>query len=104
MLVFAELNLAKPSENFYYNRDWSKYSPDLLKDILRSTNLTFENDTVQEFWNTFENVLVNIVDKIAPMKRYSNFTIKTNNPPTLIKSKINRRKFLLQKTVILSTS
>ena len=96
VVVVAELNLAKSPESFYYNWDWSKYSPVLLNEILQSTDLTIDNDTVQEYWNTLENMLINIVDKIAPLKRFSNNSTAVSNPPKTIKSKINRRNNILQ--------
>ena len=99
-MVFADLNLIKPASKFYYNRDWSKYEPALLNEILCNTNLTFENDTVQEYWNTFENTLIKIVDEIAPLKQFCNDSSFNSKLPCPIKNKINRRKRLLRKNSI----
>ena len=76
-------------------RNWQSYTPAKLCNLLSQTNLIFENDTVQEYWNSLENVLINATDQLAPIT-----LIKTNesnqNVPLHIKAKLNKRNRLLK--------
>lgn len=78
-------------------RNWSNYSKNKLLDALASVNLDIETDTVQDTWNLFETIIIEIVDDLAPL-----ITINTNNrsnslvkTKTHIKRKLNLRKILL---------
>ena len=46
------------------------------------------NITFQNCWNDFENIVITIVDKLAPMKEFSNISVKYNPPPRYIQRKI----------------
>ena len=52
-------------------------------------------EDAQQYWNVFENMLVNIVDEIVPMVEYHNNVIKEKTPG-IIKNKINKRNRLLK--------
>jgi hypothetical protein len=52
-------------------------------------------DSIQEMWNSFEQEILTIVDKIAPLEEVGS-TIKRKVSKTL-KSKLNRRSYLLNK-------
>ena len=105
LLVKVELILVK---NCYRNvikikRAWSKYSPESLCKKLNYCNLlTFSNQcndaNVQEHWNVLENVIVTVIDSLAPIVTCENVPSRRNDKvPREIKSKINLRKTLLKK-------
>ena len=59
-------------------------------------NLIFENDSVQEYWNSLENVLINVTDLLAPLTLISPNNPFTEKVPKHIKAKINKRNRLLK--------
>ena len=77
-------------------RDWRKYSKEILITKLRNVNWNIQIEDAQQYWNVFENMLVNIVDEIVPMVEYHNNVIKEKTPG-IIKNKINKRNRLLKK-------
>ena len=51
---------------------------------------------VQQYWNIFENLLINIVDKIAPLVLFVNDQAKDSKCPIGIKNALNVRTRLLK--------
>ena len=96
VLAFVEINAAKPIAKKTFRRKWKNYTPALLIERLSHMDLCFENDTVQEYWNSLENVLINIIDEIAPLVEYSNEIPVNEILPALINRKLNKRKKLLK--------
>ena len=60
-------NLEKLQPVVSYRRDWSKYTTEILLEVLRSKNLDFEMQDIQENWNILEEILVKTTDQIAPI-------------------------------------
>ena len=60
------------------------------------SNIDFEIDRmhVQDYWNSFENLVVNVVDKLAPVVLFRNELGPRTKPPRIITAKINKRKRL----------
>ena len=79
-----------------YRRNWKSYEKDKLISLLEDVDWNSDDDTVQGYWNTFENKLINVVDVIAPM-RVESSNISSGILPKNIKTAINRRKNLLRK-------
>ena len=52
-------------------------------------------DCVQSYWNAFEDELIKVVDKVAPLVQFVNSSIK-QCPPISIKNRMNTRKRLLK--------
>ena len=78
-------------------RDWRTYTKELLCAKLAAVNWSIEIDSVQANWNKLENMLINIIDEIVPMRGFVNNTVKNNPPPPHIRNKLNVRKRLLKK-------
>jgi exonuclease III len=76
-------------------RNWRKYSMDVLIQNLSLVRWGTDVDSIQEMWNSFEQEILTIVDKIAPLEEVGS-TIKRKVSKTL-KSKLNRRSYLLNK-------
>ena len=62
--------------------------------MLNEVEWCYEIDDMQSFWNNMELKIVNIVDIIEPITKFSNNYVPPRIPP-LIKSKINKRNRLL---------
>ena len=79
-------------------RNWSNYTKDKLLNALAGEQFEIETAHVQDTWNIFENIIINIADQLAPLTPFK-ATPKLDKiiPPNVIKSKINLRKKLLNK-------
>jgi hypothetical protein len=62
----------RETTKYAYRRTWKQYNKERLIHMLSDVDWNIEEDTVQGFWNTFENKLINIVDTIIPMKIEAN--------------------------------
>ena len=77
-------------------RNWRQYTEELLIEELSTIIWQTEIDSVQEMWNSYENEIIKIVDKLAPIENTSNFIDRTTSSPAL-KRNLNRRNYLLKK-------
>jgi hypothetical protein len=53
-------------------------------------------DNVQEYWNVFENLLINVVDAVAPLAEFVNNIAKNTKPPKEVNNLLNVRKRCLK--------
>ena len=101
-LVLIELCLKLPNEKIQITRrDWSSYCPknynNMLLDRIVSSNISWQSLTVNEHWNTLENLIISVIDKVAPLKSFdANSAGKNLTLPIHVKSKINKRNRLLK--------
>ncbi len=65
--------------------------------MLSNIDWNIEDDSVQGYWNSFENKLIGVVDAIVPMTKFMNSNSQTSKLPPNLKNKINIRKRLLKK-------
>jgi hypothetical protein len=65
LIVVIDVTFKASCSNTCIRRKWHNYQPAKLTRILSQTNLMFETDDVQEYWNLLENVLINAIDKLA---------------------------------------
>ena len=72
--------------------------------MLSQVNWKICEDTLLNCWNDFENILIKIVDKLAPKKEFSNSSVKHNPPPRYIQRKINSRRRALKQFKIRPTT
>ena len=75
LLVYVELNLKDLTPvNCVFKRNRKNYNDAILKqklqDSLESVKFCWQDLNVQEHWNCLENLLVNIVDELAPLVVY----------------------------------
>ena len=75
-------------------RNWKTYSVDVLIQSLNQVRWGTDIDSVQEMWNSYEQEILKIVDKIAPLEEVGS-TIRRKVSKTL-KSKLNQRSHLLK--------
>ena len=76
-------------------RNWKHYSKEALTDELSRVLWQYEIESVQELWNSYEQEISTIVDKLAPIEEYNNNTKNKKHPST--RRKTNRRNNLLKK-------
>ena len=84
IMLNVAVNKSKPKTEF--KRDWRKYSKELLLSRLSNADWNIKYDTVQDYWNHFENQLVIIVDSIVPYIEFIDKDVKHATPQL---SKIN---------------
>ena len=80
-----------------FRRNWKGYSKEKLCEMLCDINWSIDDDCVQGYWNSFENKLIGVVDKIVPMTKFMNSNMQKSNLPPDLRNKINVRKRLLKK-------
>ena len=68
-------------------RDWRHYNKDALKSHFELVNWSMDYDCVQSYWNAFEDELIKVVDKVAPLVQFVNSYIR-QRPPISIKNKM----------------
>ena len=90
-------NNNQTQQTFNIKRNWTNYSKESLCTLLSETNWRIDDTSVQGYWNAFENKLIAIVDKVAPLATFVNNSCVRQDPPQGIKQKINLRKRLLRK-------
>jgi endonuclease/exonuclease/phosphatase family metal-dependent hydrolase len=95
-LIIFSLQCEKSVVGPIMRRDWRKYSRELFNSKLVSVNWDTEIDSVQQYWNVFEEALVSVVDEIAPMVPFVNNTVSRSQVPAPIKNKLNKRRRLLR--------
>ena len=66
-MIHFDINIPKQDEKKSMRRDWRKYSKESLSGMLAEITWRTGVEGVQQYWNIFENLLINIVDKIAPL-------------------------------------
>jgi hypothetical protein len=66
-MVNVVVKLNRPIPTTYHRRDWKRYNKGTLCSLLSGEDWNIQDDSVQSYWNTFENKLIQIVDNIAPM-------------------------------------
>ena len=77
-------------------RDWRQYSKNKLCDMLSILDWNINVDDVQEYWNIFENMLIDVIDNLAPLITFVGNEAKETKPPKPIKNAINVRHRLLK--------
>ena len=65
LLIIIDIPMANSAPTTFMCRDWYNYDPSKLVNLLNQSNLINENDSVQEYWNSLENVLINATNDVA---------------------------------------
>ena len=97
VIVIIELLNNKFPPSTFICRDWRNYDPTKLINILNDCDLINENVSVQQYWNTLENVLINAADQVAPLIYIKDNSFSKLSIPRPIKTKINKRNKLLER-------
>ena len=95
-LISCNIMARKIADRTILKRDWRRYSKDILVNKLQNVNFNLNSNNVQEAWNHFENVIINVIDDIVPIVPFVNNSVKEKLSPTL-KNLLNKKKRLLKK-------
>ena len=95
-LISCEILASKTPKKVVMKRDWRNYSKDKLILKLQCCSFSTNINCVQESWNRFENVLINVVDDIVPLVPFVDNSVKEKMSPKL-KNLFNQKKRLLKK-------
>jgi hypothetical protein len=77
-------------------RNWRNYSPELLTEELQKVEWQTGIENVQELWNSIEQEILTVIDKMVPLEEINTFINRGKNS-AMIKKKLNRRNYLLKK-------
>ena len=97
LLVVADLTLVRPAVKNITRRNWSNYNKQTLLNTLKNFNLEIDCVNVQQYWNCFENILINVVDEIVPIVESCPLKQKNTNLPPSIRTKVNQRNRLIKR-------
>ena len=53
-----------------WKRNWKYYSEEVLIGELQKIDWQIEIDSVQEMWNIYENKIIIVVDRLAPLEEF----------------------------------
>ena len=96
LLLVCVIDSNKPPPASCIKRSWCKYSKEALCDLLARVDWTENADNVQGMWDSFENKLIQVVDTLLPEKNLKRSCNSKKQLPSHIKTKLNKRKKLLQ--------
>ena len=96
LVMLCTQDNVQEKEKIMLRRNWRNYSEKSLLNELSKVRWQTSIESVQEMWNSYENEIIRIVDELAPTKEVVNIINRSNKSP-ILKSKINRRRYLLKK-------
>jgi hypothetical protein len=96
-MIVLNFDSTKPMPVTSVKRNWSSYTREKLCEQLALSDWSIEEDSVQGYWNSFENRLINIADTVAPLIKFKNDNLKKTPLPAKVRNQINNRKRLLKK-------
>jgi hypothetical protein len=67
------------------------------KTLLSQTNLLFDTASVQQYWNSLENILNNATNAVAPLVVKQSPSCAFSRTPSTIQPKIKKRNRILKK-------
>jgi endonuclease/exonuclease/phosphatase family metal-dependent hydrolase len=82
--VVIEVNSNSNVQATEIRRDWRFYSIASCRAVFSDVNFNIDCTDVQAFWNLFENLVINEVDKLAPLVTFRNDQAPKVKPPLLI--------------------
>ena len=92
MLISCEIVAFKSPKKVIMKRDWRNYSKDTLIMKLKILSTLPRTNCVQETWNKFENILINIIDDIVPLVPFVDNSIKEKLSPKLNNLFLKKKK------------
>jgi hypothetical protein len=79
--VILEIVHQHPKPKITFRRDWRKYSALSCVDSFSNIDFNIDRLQVQDYWNYFENLLVDEVDKLTPVVGFKNESGPIIKPP-----------------------
>ena len=97
LLIYFDFDAVKTLPKESLRRDWRQYSAEKLCNELSKLDFNIGICDVQEYWNVFENMIINVIDVLIPLATFTNNTVKNSGPPKAIKNCLNKRQRLLKR-------
>ncbi len=95
-MIHIDYGMEQEASKQVIRRNWKHYSKERLNALLAEVDWNITDDSVQGFWNTFENKIIKIVDMLIPMSSES-ISVKKQTCTPRIKNLMNLRKRLVKK-------
>jgi exonuclease III len=96
-LIILNIPSVQKQPKIVIKRSWKEYSKTKLLEELANVNFVPEPNDPQNYWNMMENILLPIINKLAPKIPFkNNVTTKSIKPNKQIKNKLNLRKRLIK--------
>ena len=95
-LIHVEYCMEREASKPVYRRNWKNYSKENLINMLSEADWDIKDDTVQGFWNSLENKIINIIDGLIPLSAMTSDVRNQSSTPR-IKNLMNVRKRLVKK-------
>ena len=97
-IITATIGAFVSAPKITFRRSWKNYSKEKLNEHLMEVQFDLEILTVQDLYNEIENKIINIVDTVAPIRKFTNNQQEESSKhPEWIKRKLNLRKRLIRK-------
>jgi hypothetical protein len=77
-------------------RNWRNYSSEMLAEELGKVEWQTKIESIQELWNSIEQEILTVIDKLIPAEVINNLIKRGKNSP-MVKKNLNRRNYLLKK-------
>ena len=77
----VELAIEKTQNKNIVKRNWSKYNKEALIIALSNVNLEINCCDVQQYWNIFENLIIDVIDTLVPITTDTKDSPKLQIPP-----------------------
>ena len=100
-LIMVELAIEKTQNKNIVKRNWSKYNKEALIIALSNVNLEINCCDVQQYWNIFENLIIDVIDTLVPITTDTKDSPKLQIPPPPIRNIINQRSRKIKKYKLL---
>ena len=97
LLIILELTLVRPTIKNITRRSWRNYSKQNLINAFNEVVLEIDCIDVQQYWNEFENIIIDVIDKIVPIEEMCPQKTQRTEIPNSIKTKINQRNRIIKK-------
>ena len=95
-LIITEIKASEPVPTPYIRRNWRNYNTADLNRRLMQCNFEYGIENVQQYWNQFENDIIDIVDTLAPLTEFTCNNTTKSAPNSVIKPLVNKKRRLLK--------
>jgi hypothetical protein len=103
IIITFDYSITQGIPDVIWKHDWRFYSKNKLCNMLANSDWSIDVLDVQQYWNLFEQRLLNIIDVIVPYTKFCHGEIAPNRMGTRMKTLQNARKNHLKKFKIRPT-
>ena len=89
LLVYFDTNSNKKESKKYVRRDWRNYYKEKLSSNLSVIDWRMGVQGIQQYWNVFEDLLITVIDKLAPLTEFAGELAKDTKCPKGFRNALN---------------